>query len=222
MYLWALGMSRNFGDVAELSTYFPNFVLDFCFIPEKQCRLAYLVHVRDELDTPGILWDDVLSLGEQQRLQFCRPLLYDERIFSFFCYGLMYFSSWVTSVISLSLVTSNTAVIKLLTQPYKEVVRKICLNSVTIGEIKNSCAAGQYGFGSNIRTGEYSVWVWPIFCYTWPNPYLFESSFSTAGSWKALLAFRMATEALRGCGRWIFWRLAKGAEDEPRLKRVNR
>ncbi len=27
---------------------------------------------RDELDTPGILWDDVLSLGEQQRLQFCR------------------------------------------------------------------------------------------------------------------------------------------------------
>eukprot|EP00930_Biecheleria_cincta_P040069 TRINITY_DN27487_c0_g2_i1.p1 TRINITY_DN27487_c0_g2~~TRINITY_DN27487_c0_g2_i1.p1 ORF type:complete len:1502 (-),score=313.01 TRINITY_DN27487_c0_g2_i1:8-4513(-) len=27
---------------------------------------------RDELDTPGISWDDVLSLGEQQRLQFCR------------------------------------------------------------------------------------------------------------------------------------------------------
>ncbi|CAE8663641.1 unnamed protein product, partial [Polarella glacialis] len=27
---------------------------------------------RDELDTPGIFWDDVLSLGEQQRLQFCR------------------------------------------------------------------------------------------------------------------------------------------------------
>ncbi|CAE7460506.1 ABCD3 [Symbiodinium natans] len=27
---------------------------------------------RDELDVPGIWWDDVLSLGEQQRLQFCR------------------------------------------------------------------------------------------------------------------------------------------------------
>jgi len=27
---------------------------------------------RDELDAPGIWWDDVLSLGEQQRLQFCR------------------------------------------------------------------------------------------------------------------------------------------------------
>eukprot|EP00931_Biecheleriopsis_adriatica_P093343 TRINITY_DN67085_c0_g1_i1.p1 TRINITY_DN67085_c0_g1~~TRINITY_DN67085_c0_g1_i1.p1 ORF type:complete len:1643 (+),score=307.56 TRINITY_DN67085_c0_g1_i1:40-4968(+) len=27
---------------------------------------------RDELDAPGISWDDVLSLGEQQRLQFCR------------------------------------------------------------------------------------------------------------------------------------------------------
>ncbi|CAJ1417049.1 unnamed protein product, partial [Effrenium voratum] len=27
---------------------------------------------RDELDSPHICWDDVLSLGEQQRLQFCR------------------------------------------------------------------------------------------------------------------------------------------------------
>jgi len=27
---------------------------------------------KDELDTPGISWADVLSLGEQQRIQFCR------------------------------------------------------------------------------------------------------------------------------------------------------
>ena len=31
-----------------------------------------LTAARDELDVPGIWWDDVLSLGEQQRLQFCR------------------------------------------------------------------------------------------------------------------------------------------------------
>ncbi|CAK9019022.1 ATP-binding cassette sub-family D member 3 (68 kDa peroxisomal membrane protein) (PMP68) (70 kDa peroxisomal membrane protein) (PMP70), partial [Durusdinium trenchii] len=33
---------------------------------------------RDELDVPGILWDDVLSLGEQQRLQFCRLFWHSE------------------------------------------------------------------------------------------------------------------------------------------------
>merc|ERR1712194_417775 len=29
-------------------------------------------NVKDQLDTPGIAWIDVLSPGEQQRLQFCR------------------------------------------------------------------------------------------------------------------------------------------------------